>query len=70
MFPGDEKYAASHQGPVARSLVCANRWLRGVKTYRFPWYLTLVSANHGSSNPGQVYILLAVLTLSCMRDCP
>ena len=30
-------------GPVARSLVCANRWLRGVKTYRFPWYLTLLA---------------------------
>ena len=26
---------------------------RGIKTYRFPWYLTLVSANHASSNPGQ-----------------
>ena len=33
-------------GPVARSLVIANRWLRGTKTYRLPWYLTLVSANH------------------------
>ena len=22
--------------------------------YRFPWYLTLVSANHASSNPGQI----------------
>ena len=21
--------------------------------YRFPWYLTLVSTNHASSNPGQ-----------------
>ena len=39
-------------GPVVRSLVSANRWLRGPKTYRFPWYLTLVSANHASSNPG------------------
>ena len=39
-------------GPVVRSLVSANRWLRGVKNYRFPWYLTLVSANHASSNPG------------------
>ena len=39
-------------GPVARSLVSANRWLRGIKIYRFPWYLTLVSANHASSNPG------------------
>ena len=41
------------QGPVARSLVSANRWLRGIKLYRFPWYLTLVSTNHASSNPGQ-----------------
>ena len=41
------------QGPVARSLVSANRWLRGIKMYRFPWYLTLVSTNHASSNPGQ-----------------
>ena len=31
------------QGLVFRSLVSANRWLRGIKTYRFPWYLTLVS---------------------------
>ena len=38
------------QGPVARSLVSANRWLRGIKMYRFPWYLTLVSTNHASSN--------------------
>ena len=22
--------------------------------YRFPWYLTLVSTNHASSNPGQL----------------
>ena len=41
------------QGPVARSLVSANLWLRGIKMYRFPWYLTLVSTNHASSNPGQ-----------------
>ena len=39
-------------GSVVRSLVSANRWLRGIKTYRFPWYLTLVSANHALSNPG------------------
>ena len=39
-------------GPVVRSLVSANRWLRAIKTYRFPWYLTLVSTNHASSNPG------------------
>ena len=41
------------QGPVVRSLGSANRWLRGIKSYRFPWYLTLDSANHASSNPGQ-----------------
>ena len=45
--------APMRQGPVARSLVSANRWLRGIKMYRFPWYLTLVSTNHASSNPGQ-----------------
>ena len=39
-------------GLVARSLVSAKRWLRGIKMYRFPWYLTLVSTNHASSNPG------------------
>ena len=33
-------------GPVVR---------RGIKTYRFPWYLTLVSANHASSNPDLIY---------------
>ena len=44
------------QGPVAPSLVSANRWLRGIKTYRFPWYLALVSANHASSNPGQMLL--------------
>ena len=38
------------QGPVTRSLVSANRWLRGIKTYRV---LRLVSANHASSNPAQ-----------------
>ena len=38
-------------GPVARILVSDNRWLRDIKTYRFPWYLTPVSANHASNNP-------------------
>ena len=41
-------------GPVARRLVSTNRWLRGIITYTFPWYLTLVSANHTSSDPGLV----------------
>ena len=44
----------SQLGPVVRSLVSANRWSRGIKTYRFPWYLTLVSTNHASSNPGLI----------------
>ena len=38
-------------GLVAGSLVSANCWLRGIKTFWFPWYLTAVSANHASSNP-------------------
>jgi len=41
---------ANVQRPVVRSLVSANCWLRGIKTYRFPWYLTLFSANYASSN--------------------
>ena len=45
-------FVSQHLGPVVWSLVSANLWLRGIKTYRFPWYLTLVSANHASSNPG------------------
>ena len=49
-----QKYIAIPQGPVARILVSANRWLRGIKTYRFPWYLTPVSDNHASNNPGLV----------------
>ena len=54
--------AGTDLGPVARSLVSANRWLRGIKMYRFPWYLTLVSTNHASSNPGleDTRILLAL----------
>ena len=47
--------AAKELGPVVRSLVSGNRWLRGIKTFRFPWYLTLVSANHASSNPGLIF---------------
>ena len=47
----------SYQGPVAGSLVSTNCWLRGIdKTYRFPWYLMPVSANHALSNPGKAVI--------------
>ena len=69
------------QGLVARSLVSANRWLRGIKMYRFPWYLTLVSTNHASSNPGQnankkilkihfefAYFSRFLLSYSCIPD--
>ena len=49
----EDTLSCDAQGPVVRSLVSANRWLRAIKTYRFPWYLTLVSTNHASSNPGQ-----------------
>ena len=41
------------QGRVARSMVSANHWLSGIKTYRLSWYLTWVSANHDSSNSAQ-----------------
>ena len=59
----------SARGPVARSLVSANRWLRGIKMYRFPWYLTLVSVNHASSNPGQgAYLLLVPQGRALIRD--
>ena len=40
--------------------------------YRFPWYLTLVSTNHASNNPGQIILFavivndILVLTV-CMR---
>ena len=41
------------QGLVARSMVSANHWLRGIKTYGLSWHLTRVSANHASSNWAQ-----------------
>ena len=52
LYPCESAVKINSLGPVARSLVSANRWLRGIKMYRFPWYLTLVSTNHVSSNPG------------------
>ena len=48
-------------------MVSANRWLRGSKNYRFPWYLSLVSANHPSNNPGQVELLKAWLALASVK---
>ena len=40
------------QGWVPRSMVSANHWLRGIKTYRLSWHLTRVSANHASEQLG------------------
>ena len=48
----DNAPSVTYLGPVARSLVSVNRWFRGIKTYRFPWYSTLISANHASRNRG------------------
>ena len=63
-YPSD---ILTHQRPDIRSLVSAYRLLRVIEGYRFPWYLTLVSANHASSNPGQtttvtIYTLEIVIT--------
>ena len=49
------RFDSNNQGWVARSMVSANHWLRGIKTYRLSWYLTRVSANHASSNWAQVF---------------
>ena len=61
------------QGRVARSMVSANRWLSGIKTYRLSWYLPWVSANHASSNSAQVFFfrwMTAVLkTLAFEKRC-
>ena len=52
------------QGPVVRSLVSANHWLRGNKTFWFPWYLTLVSANHAfSTRPRLIFSTLYLFSL-------
>ena len=37
-------------GPVAQSKVRAYRWLRGIESYTFIWWLTLDSATYASSN--------------------
>ena len=42
-----------NQAPAARSMVSANHWLTSIKINRLSWYLTLVSANHPSSNSAQ-----------------
>ena len=57
------------QGPVARSLVSANRWLRDIKSYRFPWCLSLVSDNHASSNRGQLgnYLILSRARINAIK---
>ena len=37
---------ANIQGLLARCMVSADHWLRGIETDTFQWQLTLVSANH------------------------
>ena len=46
-------------GPVAQSLVIANRWLRGIKTYRFPWYfaVTMLPATQACTITSRMNIL-------------
>ena len=65
---GKQRARVNFLGPVVRSLVSVNRWLRGIKTYRFPWYLTLVSVNHASSNPGLVAKDINSIRLQCGLD--
>ena len=58
---------AIEQGPVVRSMVSVNHWLSGIKTNRLSWYLTLVTANHASSNSAQYFTkLLFVLLYSAV----
>ena len=61
-------FSGNFLGPVARSLVSANLWLRGIKMYRFPWYLTLVSTNHASSNPGLIKKWQWNLYQACIQE--
>ena len=35
--------------------------------YRFPWYLTLVSTNHASSNPGQISNQSSILSTDVIQ---
>ena len=51
-------------GPVARSLVSANRWLRGIKCYRFPWYLTLVSAKAKALVKGRRHLKIEIIGIA------
>ena len=46
---------------IKACMATANRWLRDVKTYRLPWYLTLVSTNHASSNPSQICVFGSIV---------
>ena len=35
--------------------------------YRFPWYLTLFSTNHASSNPGQISNQSSILSTDVIQ---
>ena len=79
IVPATLQYSGLRHRGVALGLVSANRWLRGIKTYRFPWYLTLVSTNPASSNwvidyrdwatsfcgcePQEIYFLFTLVSL-------
>ena len=58
---------SSDLGWVARSMVSANHWLRGIKTYRLSWHLTRVSANHASSNWALLEVNPKLTTFACLR---
>ena len=48
------------QGPVARSTVNVNHWLRTIDSDPFLWKLTLVSANLASNDSGVISKVLMV----------
>ena len=62
-----EAQSSSPAGPVTRSLVSANRWLRGIKMYRFPWY----SMVHGNPEfKSSTTLVNSQLVLVCSWNFP
>ena len=58
-------FVALELGPVARSLVSANRWLRGIKMYRFPWYLNL---ENNARLWSFIYLLLSICRIKTIHS--
>ena len=54
------------QGPVVRSMVSADHWLRSIEINRLSWYLTLVSANQASSNSAQMVFVVFEMAQLCV----